>query len=547
MINKPYEVIIIGSGATGGMAALTMAKAGVRALIIERGPELKINEANGTEPCNMIRRLIGVTTGNYQYQPQHPGFWKANPLLYANKKANPYTHPLKEPFMWTQGNQVGGRSLTWGGITLRLAKEDFEASKDKEYDLEWPITYKDLESHYSDIENFLKVYGNKDDLNQLPNGEYIGTLPFTESEAKFASYIKEKLNLPFIHSRGFGINKNKAKWPRYSSLGSTLKEAARLGKVEILSNHIVEKLVLNKDRKSAKSVVIVNQKNGERSELESKLIILCSSTIQTIRILLSSEESNNSNGLIDPSQLLGKSLMDHISTCRFFTVPIDRNLSNYSNSKRKHLLTGAGSFFIPIGRDRSTQNNFVGGYGIWGGIDRFEPPGFLKKYKETKTGFLIGHGEVLPNKKNTVSLSKSTDQYDISIPHISIAWRENENRMVKEMNRMIGVIINSGKGTIIPPNDILNIPFTKQILNKSVAIKNDPPPPGYYIHEVGGAPMGNNKQKSVLDNWNRLWECTNVLVVDGACWPTSSWQSPTLTMMAITKRACEKAIINLKS
>ena len=546
MIYKPYDVIIIGSGATGGMAALTMAKAGIRTLVIERGPELDIKQAIGSEPCNMIRRLIGVTTGNYQNQPQHPGFWKSNPLLYASKKANPYTHPQKAPFIWTQGNQVGGRSLTWGGITLRLAKEDFEASKEKEYNLEWPISYEDLESHYSDVENFLKVFGNKDDLNQLPNGEYIGTIPFTESEEKFASDIKEKLNLPFIHSRGFGSYEDKNNWPQYSSLGSTLKEAVRLGKAEILSNHIVEKLVLNKDRNSAKSVVIVNQQNGERSALESKLIILCSSTIQTIRILLSSEESNTPNGLIDPSQSLGRNLMDHISTCRFFTVPTDKSLDKSSNRNNKNLLTGAGSFFIPIGRGQSTQNNFIGGYGIWGGIDRFEPPDFLKKHKSTKTGFLIGHGEVLPNNKNTVSLSKSTDQYDIAIPHISIVWRENEKRMVMEMNRMIEQIINSGNGNIIPANEILNVPFAKQILNKAVSIKNNAPPPGYYIHEVGGAPMGSTKENSVVDKWNRLWECSNVLVVDGACWPTSSWQSPTLTMMAITKRACEKAIINLK-
>ena len=546
MINNPYEVIIIGSGATGGMAALTLARAGVRVLVVERGPELEVKEANGTEPCNMIRRLIGVSTGDYQDQPQHPGFWKSNPLLYANKKANPYTHPINAPFMWTQGNQVGGRSLTWGGITLRLAKEDFEASKEKEYNLEWPISYKDLESHYSEIEKFLEIYGNKDGLNQLPNGEYIGKIPFTDSESRFASDIKEKLKIPIIHSRGFGINKDKNNWPKYSSQGSTLKEAFRLGKVEILSNHIVDKLVLNKSRTSAKSIVVVNKKNGERSELECKLIILCSSTIQTIRILLSSEESNNTNGLIDPSQLLGKNLMDHISTCRFFTVPTDKNLNNYSNRHHKNLLTGAGSFFIPIGRGKSRENNFVGGYGIWGGIDRFEPPDFLKKYKGTKTGFLIGHGEVLPNNENTVSLSKRTDQFDIAIPHISIVWRENEKRMVTEMNRMIELIINAGNGNIIAANDILNIPFAKEILNKSVATQKDAPPPGYYIHEVGGAPMGNNKEKSVVDNWNRIWECTNVLVVDGACWPTSSWQSPTLTMMAITKRACEKAIIDLK-
>ena len=545
MNHKPYEAIIIGSGATGGMAALTMAKAGVRTLVIERGPELQVKEAAGTEPCNTIRRIIGVATGNYQNQPQHPGFWKSNPLLYADKKTNPYTYPSQAPFMWTQGNQVGGRSLTWGGITLRLGHEDFEASKGKEYNLEWPINYKDLELHYSEIERFLKIYGNKDNLNQLPDGEYIGNIPFTESETKFASNIKEQLNIPFIHSRGFGASKDKTKWPQYSSLGSTLKEAVNLGKVELISDHIADKLVLNKDKKTAKSVIIVNKKNGERIELESKLIILCSSTIQTIRFLLSSEEKNNSNGLIDPSQSLGMNLMDHISTSRFFTIPVDSDLNDSAN-KNKQSLSGAGSFFIPIGRDQSNKNNFVGGYGIWGGIDRFEPPQFLKRYKNTKMGFLIGHGEVLPNNKNRVTLSKNTDQYDISIPHISIAWRENEIRMVKEMNRVIELIINSGKGTIFPVDEILNIPLAKQILNNSVAFKNDAPPPGYYIHEVGGAPMGNNREKSVVDNWNRLWECSNVLVVDGACWPTSSWQSPTLTMMAITKRACEKAIIDLK-
>ena len=546
MIKKPYEVIVVGSGATGGMAALTMAKAGVRVLVIERGPELKINQANGTEPCNMIRRLIGITTGKYQNQPQHPGFWKSNPLLYADKKANPYTNPPKAPFMWTQGNQVGGRSLTWGGITLRLGTEDFEASKDKEYKLEWPISYKDLESHYSDIEHFLKVYGNKDNLDQIPNGEYIDNIPFTESEVRFATRIKEGLNLPFIHSRGFGPNQDKTNWPKFSSLGSTLKEAIRLGKVEILSDHIAEKLVLNKDRKSAKSIIIVNKKNGKRSELESKLIILCSSTIQTIRLLLNSEERNNTNGLIDPSQSLGMNIMDHISTCRFFTVPVESNSNTLLNKSNNQVLSGAGSFFIPIGRDRTIKNDFVGGYGLWGGIDRFEPPDLFKKYKNTKIGFLIGHGEVLANKDNRVTLSEKRDRYGVPVPHISVIWRENEKKMVSEMNRIIELVINTGNGNILPLTEILNIPFAKQILNKSVAMRNEAPPPGYYIHEVGGAPMGLDKEKSVLDKWNRLWECSNVLVVDGACWPTSSWQSPTLTMMAITKRACEKAINDLR-
>ena len=194
MIQKPYEVIIIGSGATGGMAALTMAKAGIRVLIVEKGPELSPEIAFGTEPCNTLRRLLGLANGNYQSQPQHPGFWKSNPLLYANKKVNPYTHPSDAPFIWTQGNQVGGRSLTWGGITLRLSNEDFKDSIDNKYNLEWPINYQDLNKHYSDIETFLKVHGKKDYLEQVPDGEFINNLPFTHSEEEFGAKIKYVLN-----------------------------------------------------------------------------------------------------------------------------------------------------------------------------------------------------------------------------------------------------------------------------------------------------------------------------------------------------------------
>ena len=546
MIQKPYEVIIIGSGATGGMAALTMAKAGVRVLIIERGPELSPEKAFGTQPCNTLRRLFALASGNYQSQPQHPGFWKTNPLLYANKKVNPYTHPSDAPFIWTQGNQVGGRSLTWGGITLRLSNEDFIDSLDSKYNLGWPINYQDLNEHYSDIETFLKVHGKKDFLEQVPDGKFIDNLPFTHSEEEFGARIKEKLDFPFIHSRGFGPHKGKKEWPESSSLGSTLKEAIRLGKVEILSNHIAEKLILEKNRKSAKSIIVVNQKNGNRMKIDSELIILCSSTIQTLKFLLNSEEKNSSKGLIDPSHSLGMNLMDHISTCRFFTVPYDPKKNILSKENQKQTLSGAGSFFIPLGRKYKKNKDFVGGYGIWGGIDRFEPPEFLKKRQNTKMGFLIGHGEVLPNRENKVSLSDKTDQFDIPIPHISCAWKENEKKMVNDMNKVIELIINSGEGKMLPLSEILNIPLAKPFLDKSIAIKEEAPPPGYYIHEVGGAPMGNDIEKSVLDKWNRLWECKNVLVVDGACWPTSSWQSPTLTMMAITKRACEKAISSQK-
>ncbi len=544
MVDKPFEAIVIGSGATGGVATLTLAKAGIRVLLVERGPELNAVEAFGDEPINTFRRISSVINGEYLSQHQHPGFWKTNPKLYANKEENPYSYPKESPFIWTQGHQVGGRSLTWGGITLRLSNDDLKASQQDGYGPEWPISYEDLSIHYSSLEKFLNIYGHKDRLKHLPDGEYHNYLPFTESEKYFAQRVEKKLGYKVIHSRGFGPYQpgSKHDWPLSSSPGSTLKQALQTGKVEILSNHIAEKLIINKGKNSAEGLIVINRLNGKRKFLKASLVVLCASTIQSLRLLLNSEKTNNSEGFIDYSGQLGKNLMDHISTCRFFTIPSHQDEKETSIKNKTAVLSGAGSFFIPFGSNHKNTTDFIRGYGIWGGIDRFEPPKCLKRNPSSKTGFLIGHGEVLPHKENKVTLSREVDKYDVPIPYIKCTWRENEKKMVKHMNQTIEETIKVANGEIVPFPKIFNFPFLDKILTKAVAIQNEPPPPGYYIHEVGGAPMGKEKDTSVIDKWNRLWDCKNVLVVDGACWPTSSWQSPTLTMMAITKRACENAI-----
>ena len=544
---KPYEVIIIGSGATGGVAALTLAKAGIKVLVIEAGPELSIDHAFGSEPKNTFKRLFGLINGEYRKQAQHPGFWKANPLLYSNEKENIYINPKDRPFLWTQGQQVGGKSLTWGGITLRLSDYDFKAAEKDGYGPSWPIDYSDLRQHYSKLETFLRVHGNQDGLDQLPDGEYVKALPFTESEKYFATKVKSELGYEVIHSRGFEkykLDKRSKEWPRYSSVGSTLKVAISTGNVQILNNHIAERFIMNSERNQANGVIVINKKNKRRTFLESKLIILCSSTIQSLKFLLNSKEDKSENGFIDPSNSLGHNLMDHVSICRFFSLK-----SKYLNNTKKYkvenqMLSGAGSLFLPFGNKHSIFNNtdFIRGYGIWGGIDRFEPPKYIKKDPDSKIGFLIGHGEVLANKNNKVTLSKSLDKWGLNIPHIDCKWGENEKRMVSHMTSTIEEIIKCSDGEIKSLDKLIHMPFLDKLKQNSLAFQDEAPPPGYYIHEVGGAPMGELEETSVVDKWNKLWKCKNVLVVDGACWPTSAWQSPTLTMMAITRRACKNLI-----
>ncbi len=541
-----YEVIVIGSGATGGVAALTFAEAGVKVLVVEAGPKYTSEEAIGSEPINTLNRINGIVSGKRRIQAQHPGYWKSNPLLFSNEKDNPYTFPQNKPFIWTQGKQLGGRSLTWGGITLRLSDYEFKASLNDGYGSEWPIKYSDLSPHYESLESRLGIRGSRDGLKQLPDGNYLDPLPFTVEENEFANKVRQRLGYPVIHSRGFGPFKSNedGEWPKYSSLGSTLKAAIETGNVQIISNQKVERIIMNKDRTRAESILIVDQNNGQRSKLRAELFILCASTIQSIRILLSSEENECEKGLIDPSQKIGKNIMDHISMCRFFTIKNRNDLEHQKPSKISKTLSGAGSFFIPLGSrlERQDDNNFIRGYGIWGGIGRFEPPKCLKRFPNHSTGFLIGHGEVLARENNKVTLSNKKDKWGISVPHIEFMWGNNERNMSNHMNKTLISIIEKAGGEMLPLKDIFKFPFVEPLIEGAVALGNEPPPPGYYIHEVGGAAMGSKEGNSVVDRFNRLWRCQNVLVVDGACWPTSAWQSPTLTMMAIARRACQSAL-----
>ena len=534
----PYDAIIVGTGATGGIAALTLAEQGIKVLMIEAGPFLKREEAYSREPRDTFKRACGFISKKHKNQIQHPGYWKNNPDLYGNEKKYPYTYPKDKPFLWTQGKQVGGRSLTWGGITLRLSPSDFKPADKDGFGANWPITYDELSPHYDYVEKSSQIFGKKDNLEQIPNGHYIGEVPLTESELIFGEKISSKLNYPFVQSRGFDKNASikEEDWPKSSSLGSSLKRALKTGNVQILPNHLVESFQTNKETEMATSIRIIDTNNGLKKDLNCELILLCASTISTLRILLNSEKESCDSGFIDTSGKLGRYIMDHVSVSKFFSIPRTNNYPNKSFNQAP--LSGAGSFFIPFGTQLPDDIDFLRGYGIWGAIDRLGIPAFFKKEENESIGFLISHGEVLPRKENRVKLSNQTDEWDIPIPNIEFEWSDNEHKMIKHMSNTMVKAINYSGGKVKDLKTMLNIPLLNLLENNSIALSGDIPPPGYYIHEVGGAPMGLKEDESVLDKWNRLWRCKNVFVLDGACWPTSSWQSPTLTMMALSRRAC---------
>ncbi len=433
---EPYDAIVVGAGATGGIAAKELAERGLKVLVLDAGPQLDPAVALGNPISNMARRAINLVTRQQSFQALHPGYWKTNPQLFVDERQNPYTTPADQPFFWTRGRQVGGRSLTWGGITLRLSDYEFKPASRDGYGDDWPIAYADLAPYYDRLEQFFQVKGRRDGLAQLPDGHYAPAAEFTPAELHVQQLLGDRRpDLPMIISRGFPLHRRSAEhlWPRSSSLGSSLKAALATGNVTLQPDAVVSHLTFDPSTRRAQGVAYVHRVNHTSHEVRGRIIVLCASTIESVRILLHSTETYQPGGLTNASGLLGRHLMDHMSTMTFFTLP------SFTQPAPPFDLSGCDSFFIPrvVNLD-SPHPDFLRGYGLWGGIQRFWVPSLLRNFGTSALGFMVGYGEVLPHEDNQVQLNPDVvDAWGIPVPHISIRWSDNEHRMLRHMQGQI--------------------------------------------------------------------------------------------------------------
>jgi choline dehydrogenase-like flavoprotein len=532
-----YDAIVVGAGATGGVAAKTLAQQGLTVLVLDAGPQFTPDVVTASSFTQGLLRVLSLATRRQSYQALHPGYWKANPKLFVNERENPYTTPKDRPFYWIRGRQVGGRSLTWGGITLRLSDYEFKAASHDGYGHDWPLSHGELAPYYDQLEQSFPIKGTCDGLPQLPDGHYRESPDLTPAEI----YLQELVDQHYpdrrlIASRGFPLHRPTADnpWPPSSSLGSSLRDALATGRVTVQPDAVVSHLTFDPVTRMANGVEYIHRLNKTPHQVRGSLVVMCASTIETVRILLHSTERHQPGGLANQSGLLGRNLMDHVSTMQFFTLP------KFPQLKQSFDLSGCDSFYLPRFTNlNGPQEDFLRGYGLWGGVQRVDIPALVRKTGGEAIGFLVGCGEVLPQSQNCVQLSpEKVDPWGIPVAHIDFSWSDNEYRMLAHMKQQIQNLVNLAGGRCLSPSEILRAPFLAGVLGQIEERSMTAARPGYYIHEVGGAPMGTSPDHSVVDPYNRCWDAPNVLVVDGACWPTSGWQNPTLTEMAITARAC---------
>ncbi|RQP15166.1 MAG: GMC family oxidoreductase [Parapedobacter sp.] len=553
--SNTYDAIVVGSGISGGWAAMELCKKGLKTLLLERGRNVEHSKDYLTamlNPWDFPHRLRNTA----QYIKQNPiQTWagdEADRHFFASDEHHPYIQ--ETPFRWLRGYQVGGRSLTWGRQCYRWSDLDFEANLKDGIAVDWPIRYKDIAPWYSYVERFIGVSGRQEGLSQLPDGEFLPPMELNCVEEHLADSIRKNFDRRTLtiarvanltrgwEGRGPCLYRNLCTrgcpyGGYFSSNSATIPAAMATGNLTLRPFSVVTEIIYDDAKKRATGVRIIDAMEKKTYEYFAHIIFLNASTIATASILLNSKSSRFPDGLGNDSGELGRNLMDHHSSAGAYGVYKGFKDTYYKGRR-------PCGFLIPRYQNLGDgeKEAFLRGYNLQGAGERqgweeqlFDLKGVGKDFKRqlTQPGpwmiWIAGWGECLPYRENKVTLSPDqTDEWGQPLVKINFSFGDNERLMRKHI-----------KGSAIEMLD-------KAGFNKIVSFDYQTPG-GSSVHEMGTARMGHDPNTSVLNGFNQIHSVKNVFVTDGSCMTSSGCQNPSLTYMALTARACDYAVSQLKS
>lgn len=497
-MDTEFEAIVIGSGCAGGWAAKELAEGGAKVLVLEAGRTLLRDE--------LLHVPLDCPLGGMG--PENTA------MLYADPDKNPYTFPPEKPFNWVRSRQVGGRSVLWGGISLRYSDYEFKAGERDGASDSWPIAHEDLSPYYDKVEAFLGVEGTTEGLPQLPDGRFVGAAPLSEAETEFGRAVRVRWgDRHLVPARGISLTTRGADdWPRSSSQGSTLFAAHQTGNLTLRSNAVVHRIEYDRDANRAGRVLFFDAESGSEHAATARVVVLAASTIESTRILLNSACDDFPSGLGDASGTLGHYLMDHPTLGLVGRVP--------GRAQEPVIADWARCACMPRFRnlDSDSKAAYHRGYGILGFAGRtgIALPEDLAAEDGAHFAF-FALGEMLPRSANRVSLSPTEkDAWGIPCAHIEMEWEENEKLLTEDARAELRAMLEHC-GWEVTGNEEFQ--------------------PGTNVHEMGTARMGDHPDHSYLNSKAQCWALPNLFVVDGAAFPTGGWQNPTLTMMAVAARS----------
>lgn len=549
-----YDAIVIGSGISGGWAAMELCRKGFKTLLLERGRNVEHIVDYPTANLNPWDFKYGLnnTLKDREIDPvQSNSYNPATKHFFVSDAEHPYIQ--EQPFDWVRGYQVGGRSLVWGRQCYRMSDLDFEANLKEGIAVDWPIRYKDLAPWYSYVESFIGVSGQQENLSHLPDGEFLPAMELNYIEKHLADSLKKNEHNRLLTiarvanlTRGWdhrGPCQNRNLCERgcpfggyFSSNSSTIPAAVSTGNLTLRPFSIVTEILYDEQRQMAKGVRVIDTLSNEVYEFYSKILFVNASTIATASILLNSVSSRFPNGFGNDSEQLGHNLMDHHSSAGAYGIH-DQFKDYYYKGRRPC------GFLIPRFRNlKEGENlNFKRGYNIQGHGEREEwadlshhLTGFGKDFKKQLTTpgdwtvWMAGWGECLPYFENQITLDKvQKDKWGQPLVRIDFSFKDNENKMMVDIKETSAEMLE-------------NAGF------KDVEVFNYKKSGGSTVHEMGTARMGHDAKTSVLNKFNQMHNAKNVFITDGSAMTSSSCQNPSLTYMALTARACEFAYQQLK-
>ncbi len=553
-----YDAIVVGSGISGGWAAKELCEGGLKTLVLERGRDVKHIEGYPTMSLDpwqvpLRGRLTADERKFYPVQSRTGWVGQANKHWFVNDLDNPYTEV--QPFDWIRGYHTGGRSITWGKQTYRLSDLDFEANAKEGIGVDWPIRYKDIAPWYDHVETFIGVSGQAEGVPHLPDGKFLPPMELNCVERHLREKLAEKMGrvvtigrvahvtAPLPHDPSRGVCQSRNLCDRgcpygayFSSNASTLPAATKTGNMTLRPHSVVHSVIYDEKKGKAAGVKVIDEQTKEEIDFFARVIFLNASTLGSTHILLNSTSSRFPNGLGNGSDQLGRNLMDHQyrAGAEAFVEGFE---DQYYSGRRPN------GIYIPRFRNvcKDKRSDYLRGFGYQGGAGR---SGWSRMVKEMAFGAelkeavakpglwfigMTGFGECLPYADNRVTLNR--DKKDASgLPTLNIdaGWKENEKAMRKDMMASAAEMFEAAGF-------------------KNVKTFDHPDNIGLGIHEMGTARMGKDPKTSVLNKWNQVHEAQNVFVTDGACMTSSACQNPSLTYMALTARAANHAVEELKS
>ena len=541
MSDTIYDALIVGSGASGMFAAQELTAQGLRVAQLEAGPEIGVGDFDHSSvprqsDINLWQRAKAFL-GGQGIQARAAFFDARQRHLFVNDRQSPYTTPPDAPFVWIRSRQAGGRTHVFGRVLLRWTDDDFKIHSRTGRGVDWPIGYDELVPYYEDVERTLGLYGEDDNVPTLPDSIYAHRAQMTVAERRFKKDVEGRWpDRKVVTWRYIG--------PEPTRVLRPMREALASGRLDIRYNSIVSRVLTDEAGRHATGVEVIDRITHRKATIHARSVVLCASPIETIRLMLNSATPQHPEGLGNRSGTLGRYFVDQLPCVVAGTYERSKGWGTADSAPADPFYGPSGGIYMP---------RFIGPDGKAAGSD-FAFQGSIGRYAtapdaDARFSF-FGYGAMDADPENRITLDpKRRDAWGIPVPHIRCKIGAHDEETLRGQIEAIVETIEGAGGQIdyvgsplgleekgrgaYPDADPVSRMIFRRMLPRTMVM-------GAAIHEAGGARMGHEAKSSVLNGWNQSWDLPNLLVTDASAFAGSGVSGTTLTIMAMTVRACRR-------